>query len=73
MPGVSLMATQPGMRTSSATSSGLSASLVTQEVELVYWKDIKESDAIEDLQGFLDNFHRSFTLIWPVGGLKTWV
>ena len=50
------MATQPGMSTSSATSSGLSASLVTQEVELVYWKDIKESDAIEDLQGFLDKF-----------------
>ena len=73
MPGESLMATQPGMSTSSATSSGLSASLVTQEVELVYWKDIKESDAIEDLQGFLDNFRRAFTLIWPVGGLKTWV
>ena len=36
MPGVSLMATKPGMRTSSATSSSLSASLVTQEVELVY-------------------------------------
>ena len=36
MSGESLMATQPGMRTSSGTSSGLSASLETQEVELLY-------------------------------------
>ena len=35
---------------------GLSLSTVTQEVELVYWKDIKESDDVEDLQGFLAKF-----------------
>ena len=52
MPGESLLATQSGM----GTNSGLSASLVTQEVELVYWKDIKDSGDIEDLQGFLDKF-----------------
>ena len=56
MPGESLMATGLGINTSSGTSSGLSASLVTQEVELVYWKDIKESQAVEDLQGFLNKF-----------------
>lgn len=38
--------------------SGISLSLsdVTQEVELVYWKDIKESSDIEDIQGFLAKF-----------------
>lgn len=38
----------------SGTSGGIST--VTQEVELVYWKDIKESTDIEDIQGFLDKF-----------------
>jgi serine/threonine-protein kinase len=37
----------------SGTDSG---STVTQELELVYWKDIKDSEDIEDLEGFLDRF-----------------
>ncbi|MCZ8255294.1 MAG: protein kinase, partial [Polaromonas sp.] len=38
--------------------SGTSAniSVVTQELELVYWKDIKESMDVEDIQGFLAKF-----------------
>ncbi len=38
----------------SGTSAGVST--VTQEVELVYWKDIKESTDMADIQGFLDKF-----------------
>ncbi len=34
----------------------LSLSAVTQEIELVYWKDIKESSDIEDIRGFLAKF-----------------
>jgi serine/threonine-protein kinase len=37
------------------TGSG-PGSTVTQELELVYWKDIKDSDDLADLQGFLDKF-----------------
>ena len=33
-----------------------SGSTVTQELELVYWKDVKDSDDIVDVQGFLDRF-----------------
>ena len=33
-----------------------SYSTVTQELELVYWKDVKDSDDKQDLQGFLDRF-----------------
>jgi serine/threonine-protein kinase len=33
-----------------------SGSTVTQELELVYWKDVKDSDDPEDLQGFMDRF-----------------
>jgi serine/threonine protein kinase len=29
---------------------------VTQELELVYWKDVKDSTEAEELQGFLDKF-----------------
>lgn len=38
--------------------SGTSAniSVVTQELELVYWKEIKESMDVEDIQGFLTRF-----------------
>ncbi|WP_411883671.1 serine/threonine-protein kinase [Polaromonas sp. YR568] len=38
--------------------SGTSAniSVVTQELELVYWKEIKESMDVEDIQGFLSKF-----------------
>ncbi len=48
--GESLMSTQPG------TGVRAEASTVTQEVELVYWKDIKESTDVEDVQGFLAKF-----------------
>ena len=34
----------------------LNLSALTQEVELVYWKDIKESSDIKDIQGFLAKF-----------------
>nr|WP_290428170.1 serine/threonine-protein kinase [Ramlibacter cellulosilyticus] len=44
---------QPGLST--APSIG-GASSVTQELELVYWKDVKDSADVEDLQGFLDKF-----------------
>ena len=39
-------------------STGTSAftSTVTQELELVYWKDVKDSTDAEDLQGFLGRF-----------------
>ncbi len=33
-----------------------SGSTVTQELELVYWKDVKDSEDVADLQGFLDRF-----------------
>ncbi|WP_296352664.1 serine/threonine-protein kinase, partial [Ramlibacter sp.] len=44
--------TQPGLATNAATSPPT----VTQELELVYWKDIKDSADPEELQGFLDKF-----------------
>ena len=50
MPGESLVTTESGI------TSGTSTSLVMQEVELVYWKDIKESNDTEDIQGFLAKF-----------------
>lgn len=60
MAGESLVATESGVGTSSGTSNGTSvgtgASLVTQEIELVYYKEIKDSSDIEDLQGFLSKF-----------------
>lgn len=60
MPGESLVATKSAIGTDrgagSAITSGTSTSLVTQEVELVYWKDIKESNDVEDIQGFLAKF-----------------
>jgi eukaryotic-like serine/threonine-protein kinase len=31
-------------------------STVTQELELVYWKDVKDSDDLQDLEGFLIRF-----------------
>ena len=49
------LGTQSGMQ--SGTLSGTSASsIVTQEVELVYWKDIKESADVNDIRGFLTKF-----------------
>ncbi len=49
-------------RSGGGNNSGLAArgdtsgSTVTQELELVYWKDVKDSDDLADLQGFLDRF-----------------
>ncbi|MDB5967043.1 MAG: serine/threonine protein kinase, partial [Polaromonas sp.] len=55
--GEALVNTQPGSAaTLSGTSAGTSSSIVTQELELVYWKDIKESVDVEDIQGFLAKF-----------------
>ena len=51
-----MMAGESLVATSSGVSTGTGASLVTQEVELVYWKDIKDSTDVEDLQGFLLKF-----------------
>ena len=44
-----------GLQTNSGTDFG-GTSTVTQELELVYWKDIKDSDDVEDLAGFLSRF-----------------
>ena len=50
--GESLVETQPGSR----SGSGVGPATVTQEIELVYWKDIKDSTDVEDLQGFMAKF-----------------
>lgn len=46
------------LESSGSTSSSASntTSTVTQELELVYWKDIKETDDTHDLEGFLRRF-----------------
>ncbi len=45
-------------RSGSIASNTLSntGSTVTQELELVYWKDVKESDDPQDLEGFIRRF-----------------
>ena len=43
-----------GTRVDGTVSAGNST--VTQEVELVYWKDIKDSEDMEDFEGFLARF-----------------
>lgn len=54
-PAASRPLTTPGSAPGALTSpSNLSS--VTQEVELVYWKDVKDSDEVEDLHGFLEKF-----------------
>ncbi|MCC2673248.1 MAG: protein kinase (serine/threonine-protein kinase)-like protein [Ramlibacter sp.] len=55
--GASRPLTRPGTSPGGGTnpSSGTISS-VTQELELVYWKDVKDSDDPEDLEGFLDKF-----------------
>ena len=35
---------------------GGSLSTITQELELVYWKDVKDSDDLQDIEGFLRRF-----------------
>jgi eukaryotic-like serine/threonine-protein kinase len=47
------MGTFPG---SMGTGSGSTDSTVTQELELVYWKDIKESNEADVIEGFLRRF-----------------
>ncbi len=50
---------QPSFATTSEDSSAsasTAASVVTQEVELVYWKDIKDSSEVEDFEEFLRKF-----------------
>ncbi len=42
--------------TSSGSMSGVPGSTVTQEVELVYWKEIKDSVEIDEFQDFLLKF-----------------
>ncbi|MDB5750799.1 MAG: protein kinase (serine/threonine-protein kinase)-like protein, partial [Ramlibacter sp.] len=46
--------TVPGGVTNAPTSGSVTS--VTQELELVYWKDVKDSHDTEDLHGFLDKF-----------------
>ena len=60
--GESLLSTQPGssLMTNTATpinmGTNTSGSIVTQELELVYWKDIKDSVDVEDIEVFLAKF-----------------
>ena len=56
-PGASRPLTRPGhvARRRDDDHAG-TVSSVTQELELVYWKDVKDSDDPEDLHGFLDKF-----------------
>jgi eukaryotic-like serine/threonine-protein kinase len=51
-PGEAMVGTQSGLQ----SGSGVGQSAVTQEIELVYWKDIKDSMDVEDLQGFMAKF-----------------
>ncbi len=52
--GESLVTTRTGLGTGTGTSAN--SALLAQEVELVYWKDIRESDDVPDLQRFLLKF-----------------
>jgi serine/threonine-protein kinase len=45
-----------GSTGSGASAGTLTNATVTQELELVYWKDVRDSDDPLDLQGFLDRF-----------------
>ncbi len=54
VPGESLVATRSGPGTGTGTNA--SSALLTQEVELVYWKDIRESDDVPALHKFLLKF-----------------
>ena len=51
-----LAETQPGSRSGSLSGTGIGPATVTQEIELVYWKDIKDSTDVEDLQQFMAKF-----------------
>lgn len=55
--GASRPLTVPGsMPLGTPTSPSIPGSTVTQELELVYWKDVKDSSDPEELQGFLEKF-----------------
>ena len=54
--GEAMAETQPGSQAGLYSSGGVGQSTVTQEIELVYWKDIKDSTDVEDLQGFMAKF-----------------
>ena len=60
--GESLLSTQPdtGLVANTVTQLNMgtnsSGSIVTQELELVYWKDIKDSVDVEDVEVFLAKF-----------------
>jgi len=53
--GMVQLPTRPGSVPGGATTPGTATS-VTQELELVYWKDVKDSSDHEELQGFLQRF-----------------
>lgn len=44
------------VNTSAGSLAGVPASTVAQEVELVYWKEIKDSDDIDDFRDYLAKF-----------------
>jgi eukaryotic-like serine/threonine-protein kinase len=50
------LGTGPLERSGSTNSLTASGNSVTQELELVYWKDVKDSDDALDLEGFLRRF-----------------
>ena len=54
--GEALVGTQPGSQAGLHSGGGSGQSTVTQEIELVYWKDIKDSADVEDLQRFMAKF-----------------
>lgn len=55
--GVTMGSATSGTSSTSATSStSTNTSTVTQELELVYWKDIKDSVEPEEIEGFLVKF-----------------
>ena len=45
-----------GSASGTGRTADASGATVTQELELVYWKDIKDTDDPSDLRGFLDRF-----------------
>jgi eukaryotic-like serine/threonine-protein kinase len=46
----------PGSVPGGLTTPSVGAATVTQELELVYWKDVKDATDPEELQGFLERF-----------------
>ena len=51
-----LVAGEALVNTNTGGSAAVSVSTVTQEVELVYWKEVKDSVEIDDFHGFLSKF-----------------